>query len=741
MSNMVGRPIARLDGVAKVTGAAQYAADTPVTGVTHGMLVMSTIARGRITRIDTGAAEAAPGVLAVLTHRTLTRLALPNADLATAYFQRFIPMQDDVIRHGGQPVALVVAGTLEQAQHAAVLVDVEYAAEDPTVTLAEGMPEAYVPPSTPVEHNDVVRGDPDAGFAAAHVTVEAEYLTPLQHHNALEPSVTIAQWDGDRLSVHESAQYINATRNALAQAFRLPPENVRVRSPYLGGGFGAKGPVWAHTLLTAAAARHVRRPVKLVLTRAQTYTSHGHRSETHQRVRLGADRDGRLTAMEYVITQPVSRTDEFMGNGAEPTRMLYAVPNLRSTQRAARLDMPTQSFVRSPETAAVHALESAMDELAHQVGIDPVELRIRNHSALNQDTGVPHGSNYLIDCYRSGAEAFGWARRDPRPGSMRDGAELVGWGVATAAHTAGNRPGASTRVTLAPDGTATVECGTHDIGTGTYTIMTQVAADTLGMPMHTVTFGLGDTDFGPAFGSAASSTVPSVGASVVRACTQARDRAIAVAVADPRSPLHGMAAGQISVADGNLFATAMPSRRISYGDLMGQHGQAEVVTSSPVPSPLGYSTGAVFAEVHVDPTVGRVRVTRLVGVFDPGRVLNHQTARSQAIGGLIWAIGITLTEHTLIDPHLGRIVTPNLSGYLVPVNADVPEIEVSFIDLPDPSSPALGARGFGGTPSTGATAAIGNAVHHATGRRLRELPITQDKVLAALSAPSSGGTS
>ena len=737
MSTVVGRSIARVDGVAKVTGAAQYAADTPVTGVTHGMLVMSTIARGRITRIHTGAAETAPGVLAVLTHRTMPRLALPNADLATAYFQRFIPIQDDVIRHGGQAVALVVAGTLEQAQHAAALVDVEYAAEDPTVTLAEAMPEAYVPPPTPVEHNDVVRGDPDAGFAAAHVVVETEYLTPLQHHNALEPSATIAHWDGDRLTVHESAQYIHATRNALAQAFRLPPENVRVLSPYLGGGFGSKGPVWPHTLLTAAAARHVRRPVKLVLTRAQTYTSHGHRGETHQRVRLGADRDGRLTAMEYVITQPVSRTDEFMGNGSEPSRMLYAVPNLRSTQRAVRLDMPTQSFVRSPETAAVHGLESTMDELAHQLGVDPVELRIRNHSTSNQDTGVPHGSNYLIDCYRRGAEAFGWARRDPRPGSMRDGGELVGWGMATAAHTAGNRPGASTRVTLAPDGTATVQCGTHDIGTGTYTVMTQVAADTLGMQMHTVTFELGDTDFGPAFASAASSTVPGVGASVVRACTQARDRAIAVAVADPRSPLHGMAPDQISVADGILFATAMPSRRISYGDLMGRHGQAEVVTSSPVPSPLGYSTGAVFAEVRIDPTVGRVRVTRLVGVFDPGRVLNHQTARSQAIGGAIWAIGITLTEHTLVDPHLGRIVTPNLSGYLVPVNADVPEIEVSFIDEPDPASPALGARGFGETPSTGTTAAIGNAVHHATGRRIRELPITQDKVLAALAAPPS----
>jgi xanthine dehydrogenase YagR molybdenum-binding subunit len=730
MTSMVGRPIARLDGEAKVTGAARYAADAQVAGVTHGTLVMSTVARGRITRIDVRAAEAAPGVLAVLTHRTSPRLALPAADLATAFFQRFLPMQDDLVRHAGQPVALVVAGTLEQAQHAAALVTVEYAAEQPAVDLDDALPTAFVPPPTPVEHNDVVRGDPDAGFAAAHVVVDAEYRTPLQHHNALEPSATIARWEGDRLTVHESAQYVVATRNALAQAFGLPPENVRVISPFLGGGFGSKGPVWPHTLLTAAAARHVGRPVKLVLTRAQTYTSHGHRAATHQHLRVGADRDGRLTAIEHVLTQHVSRTDTFMGNGSEPTRMLYAVPNLRSTQRAVPLDLPTQSFVRSPETAAVHALESALDEVAVALGVDPVELRIRNHSAVNQDTGVPHGSNHLVECYRRGAEAFGWAGRDPRPGAMRDGGALVGWGMATAAHTAGNRPGAGVRVTLGPDGTATVQCATHDIGTGTYTVMTQVAADTLGMHLHTVSFELGDTDFPPAFGSAASSTVPAVGAGVVRACTQARDRAVALAVGDPGSPLHGLAPDQVGAAEGHLFATGMPSRRISYRDLMGHHGRAEVLTSSPAPAPLGYSTGAVFAEVHVDPAVGRVRVTRVVGVFDPGRVLNHQTARSQAVGGVIWGIGVALTEHTLLDPHLGRIVTPNLSGYLVPVTADVPEIDVSFIDEPDPASPALGARGFGETPSTGVTAAIGNAVHHATGRRIRDLPITQDKVLA-----------
>ncbi|MGI5151522.1 xanthine dehydrogenase family protein molybdopterin-binding subunit [Plantactinospora sp. CA-294935] len=732
-ASVVGRPIARVDGVAKVTGAARYAADADVAGVTHAVLVMSAVARGRITALDTAAAASYPGVLGVFTHQNLPRLTVPPANITAGFFKRFIPVQDDQIRHAGQPVAIVVAQTLEQAQEAATLVDVTYQAETPKVVLADGMDEAYVPPPGADGTNDYVRGDVIAGLAKAQVRVEATYTTPLQHHNALEPSVTVAAWDGDRLTVHESAQGISLSQNSLMHAFGLPEENVRVISKYVGGGFGAKGPVWPHTLLTAAVARQVGRPVKLVLSRAHTYTSNGHRAETHQTLRVGATRDGRLTALEHIVTQQVSRTEEAMFNSSEPIRMLYTCPNLRSTLRAVRLDLPTGSFVRSPEAATSHALESTLDELSYAVGMDPVELRLRNWSAVNQETGERHGSNFLRECYRRGAERFGWSRRNPRPGSMRDRDGLIGWGMATAAHTAGNRPGAAASVTITLDGTAQIRCGTQDLGTGTYTVMQQVGAEVLGLPLRGVDFDLGDTNFPAAWSSSASATVPGAGGGVVRAATTARNQVIAVAVADSGSPLHGVPPDRISVADGVLFVTDRPSRRISYREVMRRHGTPIAVTSNPVPSPLGYSVGAVFVEVHVAPVLGRVQVRRIVAVFDPGRVLNRRTARSQAIGGAIWGIGFTLTEHTLVDPHLGRVVTPNLSGYLVPVNADVPDIDVSFIDQPDPASPALGARGFGETPMTGVTAAIGNAVHHAIGRRIRDLPITQDKVIAAMS--------
>ncbi|MDR7274310.1 xanthine dehydrogenase family protein molybdopterin-binding subunit [Catenuloplanes atrovinosus] len=726
---VVGRPIARADGVAKVTGAATYAADADVPGVVHAVLVTSDVARGRIVSIDTGPA-AGRGVLAVVTHRTGLAMTVPGIDAGV--LKRFLPLRDDVIRHAGQPVAIAVAETPAQAQEAAARVVVRYDAQPHRAALADALDEAFTPPPGPLGPNERTRGDVAAGLAAAHVTVEAEYATPTHHHNPIEPSATVAVWDGDHLTVYESTQFISGTQGALAQAFGLPRANVRVISPYLGGGFGAKSAVWPHTILTAAVARHLRRPVKLVLSRADMYTSHGHRAETLQAVRLGAGRDGRLTAIDHVVTQQVSTTEEFgLVNGAHSARLLYACANVHTLQRAVRLDLPTGGLMRSPEAPTGHALECTMDELAYRLGIDPVELRLRNWTGVNPETGAPHGSNQLRECYRRGAERFGWSRRNPRPGSMRDRDGLIGWGMATAAHTAGSF-GAAAAVTIGVDGSARFESGTQDIGTGTYTIMQQVGAQTLGLTAHQVTFALGDTRFPVAGPSAGSGTAASVGAAVIRAATAARDQVVAAAVADPGSPLHGLAPDQVGAADGWLFAAGQPSRRVAYRDVMRRHGVAITATTTPAPVPPGWSTGAVFVEVHVDPLLGRVRVRRVVGVFDTGRVLNRQTARSQAIGGAVWAIGFTLTEHTLIDPHLGRIVTPNLSGYLLPVNADIPDIDVDFVDVPDPTSPALGARGFGEVPMTGMTAAIGNAVFHAIGHRMRDLPITQDKILAAL---------
>lgn len=727
MSPIVGSPVPRIDGHAKVTGAATYAADARVRGALHGVLVMSTVASGHITRIDTREAERSAGVVAVFTHHNMPRLALPEY---MSFLKEYIPVQAPDIHHSGQPVAYVVAGTLEEARHAATLVDVSYDARRPRAVVAEAMDEAYVPPAGLSGPNETIRGDVAAGLAQADVRLDVSYTTPMHHHNPIEPSTTTADWDGERMTVYESAQGGHATRTCISEALDIPLGNVRVLSPFLGGGFGAKGPVWPHTLLTAAVARELGRPVKLVLSRAQTYTSNGHRAEAHQRLRIGAMRDGTLTAIHHVSTSQSTRTEHGVFSNSQSTRMLYACPNVHVTQRAVRLDLPAPSFMRPPEAVGGFGLESALDELSYALGMDPVELRLRNHTAVNPETGEPFGSKHLIECYRRGAAAFRWEERDPRPRSMRDGDTLIGWGMATAAHTAGGRPGAGARVVVSSAGKAVVQVGTHDIGTGTYTVMSQIAAQTLGLDMDDVDFRLGDTDYPFAFMSVASATVPGVGAAVGRACTAARRSVIDIAVTDPRSPLHGIPAEQITAEDGFLYATGEPTRREHIRAVLGRHGEPVEATTEPVPIPHGYSIGAEFAEVRVDPRIGRVRVTRMLGAYDAGRVLNRRTLRSQALGGAVCALGFALTEHTVVDPHRARIVNPNLSGYLLPVNADVPRIQAIFIDEPDPTtSEALGARGFGETPGTGMTAAIGNAIHHATGRRIRDLPITQDKLI------------
>lgn len=730
MSPIVGSPLARVDGRAKVTGAATYTADTEVRGALHGHLVLSTIASGRITAIDVRDAERAPGVVAVFTHRNMPEVKVAKSQ-GTAYWKGAVPLQDADIHHSGQPVAYVVAEQLEQAQHAATLVKVSYDARTPQADLAAAMDKAYVPEPGLKGPNDITRGDPAAGLEQADVRIDVGYTTPTHHHNAMEPSTTTAVWDGKKLTVYETAQGINATKATVAEALSVEPGNVRVVSKFLGGGFGAKGPVWPHTLLTAAIARELKRPVTLVLPRAHTYTSHGHRPETHQRLRIGAKRDGTLTAIEHITTSQVGHTEDLLFNTSEPTRMLYACPNVQVTQRAVKLDLPAPSMMRSPEVVASHGLETALDELAYELDMDPIELRLRNYAAENPDTdGAPFGSKHLKECYRRGAEAFGWNKRNPRPRSMRDGDTLIGWGMATAAHTAGGRPGAGARVVLSARGKATVQVATHDIGTGTYTVMSQVAAQSLGVDVDDVDFQLGDTTYPFAFVSAASATVPGVGAAVNRACTEARKALIDIAVADARSPLHGIPADRITVEDGVLYDTERRARRDTVRAVVARHGEPVEATTDPVFIPPGYTTGACFAEVRVNPRLGQVRVTRMHGFFDAGRVLNRRTLRSQGIGGAVWAVGFTLSEHTLIDPHLGRIVNPNLSGYLVPVNADIPEIHMGFVDKPDPANPdSLGARGFGETPMTGMTAAIGNAVYHATGRRIRDLPLTQDKVI------------
>ncbi|GAA5039710.1 xanthine dehydrogenase YagR molybdenum-binding subunit [Thermocatellispora tengchongensis] len=724
MSGLVGQGVARVDGRAKVTGAARYAADSEVPGVLHGFLVMSTIARGEVVEIDTSQALAHPGVVAVYTHRDMPRLVLPDFP----YNRRFIPMQDARVHHNGQPVAYVVAQTLEQAQEAANLVKVRYRAEAPVARMEDVLDEAFLPDMFRNRPNEIARGDAAAALERAEVRIDRTYSSPMQHHNPIEPHTSTAVWDGDTLTLYESTQGVVFTRNVVAHAFGMGRDKVRVISPYLGGGFGAKGPTYPHTLLTAAAARLAGRPVKLVLSRAQMYTSNGHRAEYRRRLQLGATRQGVLTAIVDTSTAQLTRIDEGIYNGSDSTLHLYACPNVHVRQMGVRLDLPTSSYMRSPETTAHFGLETAMDELSYELGIDPVELRILNHNTVNPRTGAAYAGKHLLECYRAAAEAFGWARRHPRPGTMRDGDEYVGWGMATETHTYGWIE-SEVGLTIGLDGRATLRAATQEIGTGTYTVLSQVVADELGMPLDQVTTLLGDTTYPSASLSAGSSTMPSVVGPVAQAARSAREAVIALAVADPRSPLHGVPAEQVVAEGGRLFARGDLGRREGYRDVMARHGRAVEVLGRG-PNTPGHSFGAVFVEVRIQPRLGRLRVSRVVTAHDPGRVLNRRTARGQVIGGVTWGIGFALMEHTLVDPDTARVVNPNLSGYLVPVCADAPPVEALFVDRPDPESEiALGARGFGETPGTGVPAAIGNAIYHAIGRRLRDVPFTRDKLL------------
>lgn len=718
MTQPVGRAIPRVDGVAKVTGGARYAADRSMPGMLHGALVLSTVARGVITAMNLSAAAAAPGVVAVYNHTNAPRLGPGSGGPA--------PMQNPTINANGQIIGYVVAETLEQAQDAATLVEVTYDARQAPLTFIADAPAdaAQVP-----ENQDLVVGDPQAGLAQADVTVTGRYTTPPHHHNAIEPHAIVAYWEGDRLTAHLSTQGVIASQRALSGALRVPPADAQVRSEYLGGGFGGKtsAAAGAYAQYTAAIARELRRPVKLVVTRAQLYSIIGQRAEYQADVTLGAKRDGTLTSLIHIGTQQQARGARMLFNPNRSVQRLYRVPNLHTRAQAVPLDLPTAQFMRAPELPAHFALETALDELSYELGMDPVDLRIRNYTDISPDTGLRFSSRYLREAYVLARDAFGWDRRKPRPGTMRDGDEYIGWGMATEMH-AYDAGSASARVRVGLDGNAVAECGTQDIGTGTYTVMTQVASEALGIPLPRVEFRLGDTAYPAAGMSASSATVPSVTGAVDKAARAVRDAVVRLAISDPASPLRGLTPDQVGTEHGDLYAIPDRSRRDNYRNVVTRHGVPVENTASSTNQP-GNSCGAVFVEVRVDARYGRVRVSRVVGAYDCGRVLNRHTARSQVIGGMTWGIGIALMEHTHYDRRTARVTNPTLSTYLVAVNADVPDLDVLFVDRADPVSNALGARGFGECPITGVPAAIGNAIYHATGRRVRDLPITQDKLL------------
>jgi len=733
---VVGQPLNRTDGALKVTGAARYAGDFSLPELCHAVIVQSTIASGRIVHLDATRAVHAPGVLLVMTHANAP--ALPHhgkAAINPPAGRVMSLLQDDNVHYNGQPIAVVVADTPERATYAASLVRATYARTEPTLDLAGARIAAYMPAEAGFEAPDSRRGDPAGGLTQAEVKIDATYTTPMQTHNPMEPHATVAQWTGSKLTLYDATQYVSGVRSTVAKTLGIAEDDVRVISPFVGGGFGCKGSVWSHVVLAAMAARKVRRPVKLVLARPQMFGPVGGRPQTEQHIVLGARRDGTLTLVRHDVLSHTSQIEDFVEPSAIVTRMLYACPNVVTTHRLTKLNVGVPTFQRAPgEATGTFALEAALDELAYELGIDPLELRLRNYAETEPESGKPWSSKHLRECYRDAAARFGWERKSAKPRSMHEGRELVGWGMATATYPA-HRMAAKAAATLFPDGIAVVRSGSQDIGTGTYTVMTQVAAESLGIPVGKVRFELGDTALPEAPVSGGSMTSASVGPAVQAACLALRDKLIAQAAADQRSTVHGVPADRLTITDGWITVRDDVSRRDAVAAVIGRHGapieaRGEAKPGDEAKTYAAHSFGAVFAEVRVDPDLGRIRVPRIVASYDVGQLLNAKTARSQLQGGIVWGVSFALFEHSVLDARSGRFVNANLAEYHVPVNADIGRIDVDFIDAPDLNFNPLGARGIGEIGITGASGAVCNAVYHATGKRVRDLPITLDRLLA-----------
>lgn len=753
-SGVVGSPVSRVDGPLKVAGSARYTAEVPVEGVTYGIIVQSTIARGRIERVDTTAASRLGGVLAIMTHENTPKLESlrkwereggPGGGAGGSGGGRptgrvLSLLQNDLVHYNGQPVAVVVAESLEVALQAASLVKITYEEAVPAVDIATALASAY--PYTqqilgrwPAASH---RGDTQQGLAAAHARIDAVYTTPMETHNPMEMHATLAAWEGDHVTLWDSTQNVNGVRTVIARTLSIPPDRVRVISHFIGGAFGGKGSAWSHVVLAAIAARQVGAPVKLALTRRQMFGPVGGRPHTIQQITLGAARDGTLTAVRHDSTSTTSTLEEWLEPAALGTRILYDCPNLRTSHHLVRLNVGTPTFMRAPgEATGTFAIESAMDELAYALAMDPLALRLKNYADADPDTGKPWSSKSLRACYSLGAERFGWSRRRPRPRSMRDGDDLVGYGMATATYPARRMP-ASAEVCLYPDGRVAAKTASHDLGTGTYTVFAQLVADVLGAPMDCIRVELGDTELPYAPLSAGSMTVASAGSAVHLAAIAARDKLVQLAVSDSESALRGVRHEDVRVAGEYLTMRGDTSRRESIRRLLERHGGQPIegrAEAKPGDESQQYSMhafGALFVEVRVDPQLGTIRVSRVVGAYGAGRVLNPKTARSQLIGGITFGMGMALMEHTITDPRNGRYLNADLAEYHIPVNADVPPMEICFVDEIDAHVAPIGTKGIGEIGMTGVAAAIGNAVYHATGVRVRDLPITLDKLLVAL---------
>jgi len=739
MSAVIGSSISRKDGYLKVTGQARYAADHPIESVAHAVAICSTIAHGRVTSIDSSEAEGAPGFLAVLHHGNAPQLFRPVNNFMTSSKPGEIRVvfEDDKVHYYGQYLAVLVAETLQQAQFAASLVKITYESAPPVMETDKAMDTVFDPAEFFGEKLAVKRGDAESALRSAEVKHEAEYFTPTEHHNPMEPCASIASWDGDELTLLETTQWVVGARNTVAETLGTAAEKVHIVSPFIGGGFGCKGFVWPHSVLSAIASKQVGRPIKLNLTRKQMFSGCGRRSETRQKISLGAQSTGKLTAIVHDTLVQTSTFDEFTESCGGINRFLYSCPHVSIAHHSVRVNIVTPTPMRAPgENPGLFAMESAMDELAYKLAIDPVELRVINHSDKNEHSNLPWSSKYLKDCYHLAAEKFGWAKRNPKPRSMRDGKYLVGWGMATATYPGMRSPGAA-KVRILQDGSAVVSSATQDMGGGTYTTMAQLVSDVTGIPMERILPELGDSYMPPAPVSGGSMTTASVLPAVRQAATGALKKIVKAAIADKKSPFHGKKEDELVAANGGVFQKgSTPESGISYARVLAATNQASVEGESfaqPGKEREKYafqSWGAQFVEVKVDPEIAKVTVSRVVSAFDVGRIINRKTAQSQAHSGIIMGVGMALMEHTVYDNRDGGIITSNLADYAVPVNADIHSIDVHFIDKPDPYiDPEIGARGVGEITVTGVAPAIANAIYHATGRRIRELPITPDKLL------------
>lgn len=744
--SLIGKPVERVDGRLKVTGGARYAAEFKTANLAHAVLVMSTIANGSIRSIDTRAAKSAPGVLEVITHLNAPRLRFTerpqvNDDYVAPIFGRSFPvLQDKTIYFNSQPIAVVIAETLEQAEYAATLVQATYDEGKPVTSLEAEMARAFPPQEGLMKElptgrpADYMRGDPDA-LSKAEVSVDETYTIPIEHHNPMELLSTIAEWSGNKLTLHDKTQWVPNTQMHVAMVFGIPEQNVRVISPFVGGAFGSSLRPWSHPIVAAMAARAVRRPVKLVVARKQMFTSHGHRPYTVQRVALGASRDGRLTAIVHEGYAQTSLYEENTESLLGATRMLYASPNCITKYRLVRGNIQTPLYMRGPgESSGVFALDSALDELAYKLKIDPLEMRIRNHADTDPEHNLPWSSKSLLECYRRGAEVFGWSRRKPEPGSMRDGRYLIGMGMATGTYPMFRFP-ASARARIFSDGTAVVQSSASDMGPGTWTTMKIVGAEALAMDLDRVRSELGDSVLPKGSVHGGSGTTASVGSAVHEACLAARAKLLKLASDDRRSPLRGATEEQVTFADGRISLKSDPSRGESYADILRRNRMQSIeatVDSKPGDENKKFSMHAFcahFLEVRIDADLGMLRVSRGITVCGGGRIMNEKTALSQITGGVVGGIGMGLMEETVMDHRMGRIVNASLGEYHVPVNADIPALEAFFVEEQDEHVNALGAKGIGEVSYVGVAAALANAVFHATGKRIRHLPITLDKLL------------